>query len=247
MIHEAEMHDENTFITLTYDDDHLPYGGSLQLRHFQLFLKKLRRKYDDRRISFFHCGEYGDRFSRPHYHAILFGFDFPDKELFSRDGAGATWTSEILTKLWNRGHCLIGDVSFESCAYVARYVTKKVTGKDAEWYYTRTDEHGVVVSEVRPEYATMSRNPGIGERWFREYSSDIYPYDEVVINGHPAKPPRYYDRLAEKLGKGDIEKIKLERKERAWKFRHNSTPERLASLEKNYNARTQQLHRNYER
>jgi hypothetical protein len=246
MMHEASLHEDNTFITLTYDDDNLPYGGSLDLRHYQLFMKRLRKKYSDRTIRFFHCGEYGDRFERPHYHAVLFGFDFPDKELFRTEHGGASYTSEILTNLWDRGHCLIGDVTFESCAYVARYVTKKITGADSELHYERADEYGVVVGKVRPEYATMSRRPGIGQDWFRRYGADVYPFDEVVVNGHPTKPPRYYDDLLKKDREGDHEKVKLRRKQLAWKHRADSTPERLAARERVIKARTSELHRRYE-
>lgn len=260
MTHEAQMHDENTFITLTYSDNYLPHDGSVDVRHFQLFMKRLRKQFNTdedgrlikhhdpryRKIRFFHCGEYGDRFDRPHYHAVLFGVDFPDKTLFYREDDRSYWKSEILDKVWKYGHCLISDVTFESCAYVSRYVTKKVTGKDAEWYYTRTDEYGVLVNEVRPEYCTMSRRPGIGETWFREFHGDVYPYDEVVARGHPNKPPRYYDKLLQRMSERDYEEVKLKRKQKQKILMPDCTPARLKDREKCLMARVKQLHRSYE-
>ncbi len=182
-VHEAALYDENCFITLTYDDDSLPAGGSLDKRAFPKFMKRLRKKFSDQRIRFYHAGEYGDRFGRPHYHALLFGFDFPDKYLWSSRGDYPVWRSDVLTALWPFGQSEIGTVSFESAAYVARYCMKKVTGVKAAEYY----------SGVQPEYSTMSRRPGIGKRWYDEFKSEVYGCDNVVISGKLVKPPRFYD------------------------------------------------------
>lgn len=186
-VHEASLHERNCFITLTYRDECLPLDGSLVLKDFQDFMKRLRKKYGAG-IRFFHCGEYGEKFSRPHYHACLFNFDFPDKVLF-RDCEGAKlYVSESLAELWCDGFSTIGDVTFESAAYVARYVTKKITGDKAE------DHYGSRV----PEYTTMSRRPGIGRGWYLQYRSDVYPSDEVVLRGgRSMKPPKAYDRYFE--------------------------------------------------
>ena len=82
-LHEASLFDENSFVTLTYDDKHLPAGGTLVKRDVQLFLKRLRRKFSDRTIRYFFSGEYGGDTLRPHYHGCLFGFAFPDQVAFA--------------------------------------------------------------------------------------------------------------------------------------------------------------------
>nr|UXQ88113.1 MAG: replication initiation protein [Microvirus sp.] len=196
-IHEASMHEENCFITLTYKEEKLPekwhddeyIKGSLELEDFQKFMKRLRKKYAPRKIRFFHCGEYGEHFSRPHYHACLFGFDFPDKKLWTVKHGNRLFTSATLDDLWNnQGYSLIGDVTFESAAYVARYVLKKVNGDRQEEHY----------QGKKPEYVTMSRKPGIGHEYYKKYGYQIYGRDEVIINGKPCKPPKFYDsRYAE--------------------------------------------------
>lgn len=206
-VHEALLHDENCFVTLTYDDDHLHPSGDLKFckRDFVLFMKRLR-KYFGNGVRFFHCGEYGSKFQRPHHHVILFGCDFSDKVLYCRTGAGYfLYRSRILERLWPFGFSSIGACTFETVAYVARYVTKKVNGDEAfEHYYGRS-----------PEYITMSRRPGIGHDWLLS-NPQIYNYDEVIIRkGIRCKPPRYYDRLFEEIAPDFMEAIKEKRKVKA--------------------------------
>lgn len=188
-VHEAQMYENNCFVTLTYDNLYLPKDGSLCLRDFQLFMKRLRKKFGNG-IRYFHCGEYGDENKRPHYHALLFNHDFEDKKYFSQKNGFVTYTSDDLSSLWKKGFTTVAGVSFESAGYVARYSLKKVTGEKAKEHY------GILA----PEYATMSRRPGIGRSWFDKFSGDVYPADRVVINGTHSTPPRYYDDL---LGKSD--------------------------------------------
>jgi hypothetical protein len=164
---------------------------SLDKTEFQRFMKRLRKRYG-KKIRFFHCGEYGEKNNRPHYHAIIFGMDFEDKELFQVRDEIRLYTSENLAQLWPYGFSTIGTVTMESCAYVARYVTKKQKGKDAEKHYIRWDPLTGEGIPIEPEYATMSRKPGIGKTWFDQYKSDVFPHDYVVINKHEVKPPRYY-------------------------------------------------------
>ena len=185
LVHESTLHDENCFITLTYNPENLPEDGSLHKDHFQKFMKRLRKAFPNQKIRFFHCGEYGSKLGRPHYHAILFGFDFPDKELFSVSNGVRIYRSSILERLWPFGFSTIGDVTFESCAYVARYVIKKITGDKADEHY----------QGKHPEYITMSLKPGIASGWFEKYVFDIYPHDFVVLDdGRKLKTPRFYDR-----------------------------------------------------
>ena len=213
LMHENQMHDESCFLTLTMNDEYLnsrenPY--SLDKSEFQRFMKRLRKRYG-KKIRFFHCGEYGEKNQRPHYHAIIFGMDFEDKELFQVRDEIRLYTSEKLAKLWPYGFSTIGTVTMESCAYVARYVTKKIKGKDAEEHYIRWDPLTGEGIPIEPEYATMSRKPGIGKTWFDKFKSDVFPNDYVVMSKHEIRPPRFYDEKLEEIDPEMYEKIKEKR------------------------------------
>lgn len=223
LMHENQMHEESCFITLTMDDQYLftrENPSSLDKTEFQRFMKRLRKHYG-KKIRYFHCGEYGEKNNRPHYHAILYGVDFADKELFKVREEIRLYVSETLAKLWPYGFSTIGEVTFESCAYVARYVTKKVTGKRAEEHYIRWDPLTGEGIPIEPEYATMSRGNnydkddprktwGLGHSWFLKYKSDVYPHDYVVLHKHKIRPPRYYDKL---LPEDELEELKKKRLE----------------------------------
>ena len=217
-MHEAQLHDKNVFITLTFNDENLNDQGSLQKQDFQNFIKRLRKyyysdkfkkkypNYHQGKIRYFHCGEYGDKFSRPHHHACLFNCDFPDKELLKKNKTGDNlYTSKILTDLWaEQGHCYIGDVIFESAAYVARYCTKKITGKKADEYY----------SGRQPEYMTCSKKPAIGKEWLDRYLSDVFPHDEIIMRGKKMRVNRYYEKYLEKLDPEMLTSVKINREEK---------------------------------
>lgn len=205
-VHEASEYKDNCFVTLTYDNDHLPEDGSLNVVDFQLFMKRLRKKFGSG-IRFFQCGEYGELLKRPHHHAILFNFDFKDKKLWSVRNDLPVWRSAILEQLWRMGLSEIGSVTFESAAYVARYIMKKRNGIDAVDHYVNQD-NGVI---LKPEYVTMSRAPGIGTRWFNKYSEDMYPHDYVFFNGIKMKPPKFYDKMYEALCPDSMKAVKLKR------------------------------------
>lgn len=210
--HEASLYKQNCFITLTYAPEHLPSPPSLSVRDFQLFLKKLRKKYGPK-IRFFHCGEYGEQQGRPHYHACLLNFDFPDKQHIRDNGRGdQIFHSKSLEELWGLGRTELGSVTFESAAYVARYVTKKVTGKAAEHHYRRLDTDTGEIYELKPEYTTMSRRPGIGQPWLEKFHTDVYPHDAVTIRGGTKiPPPRYYNNRYEVMYPEKYAKLKLAR------------------------------------
>lgn len=207
-MHEASMHEENSFLTLTYDNSHLPSDGSLVLSDFQNFMKRLRKSIAPKRVRFYHCGEYGDQFKRPHYHALLFGHDFSDKKFFSGSEERRVYTSGELSSLWPLGFSVIGEVTFESAAYVARYVMKKVTGEKA------LDHYG----GRAPEYTTMSRRPGIGASWFQKFRSDVYPHDRVIVRGHHTRPPRFYDSLLGKDDPSTLALLKIDREKDSNRF-----------------------------
>lgn len=213
-VHEAQMHDNNCFITLTFDNEYLSSRenpASLDVTEFQRFMKRLRERYNHK-IRFFHCGEYGDKNKRPHYHALLFGHDFEDRKLWSVRDDIRLYVSEELAQLWPYGFHTIGDVTFESAAYCARYVMKKITGDKAIEHYREVDlETGEVINEIKPEYCTMSRRPGIGAGWYEKYGwDDCHKHDFIVVNGKEVRPPRYYDKLCNEEIMLDIKKKRIE-------------------------------------
>lgn len=204
-MHEASLHSDNAFITLTYASEHLPENESLCYDHFQRFMKRLRKRVR-LPVRFYMCGEYGENFGRPHYHACIFGYGFPDRKPLMRTKSGDTlFTSELLNQLWPYGISSIGDVNFQSAAYVARYIMKKITGDAAFAHYNKVDEDGVVTSRV-PEFTRMSLKPGIGAGWFDKYHSDVFPHDHVIVKGKQVSVPRYYtDKVAKASRRKDYE------------------------------------------
>lgn len=239
--HEAELHEASCFLTLTLEDQHLvnpylrglhpktgepQYAGTLQKKHWQDFMKRLRDR-TGAKLGYFHCGEYGSRYRRPHYHAALFGWDFPDRRFYKRLRGNDLFTSDLLTDTWGLGHCVIGALTFESAAYVARYVVEKITGDLAAAHYEAVDLETGEVSRLLPEYTTMSLKPAIGKRWYESFKGDVFPRDEVIMRGREMKPPKYYDRLYE-LGDAEAHrKLKEDRRTASRKHQQNQTPERL--------------------
>jgi hypothetical protein len=186
-IHEASLYDQNCFLTLTYSPEHVPPDGSLRPRDIVLFFKRLRKLISPGRVRYFQCGEYGTQFLRPHHHILCFGYAFPDRTLVS-SGKFPIYTSAQLATLWPWGFHSIGDITFDSACYTARYILKKVTGDAAEEHYQGR----------KPEYITMSRRPGIGRDWYDRFKDDLYNYDKCVVkDSFVAKPPKYYDKLLE--------------------------------------------------
>lgn len=224
------MHENNCFITLTYNDENLG-SPSLEYRDFQLFCKRLRRKMGP--FRFYMCGEYGETFRRPHFHACLFGLFFEDRTWLRRLPSGFDlYRSPTLEGLWPFGYSSIGDVTFESAAYVSRYIVKKVTGNAASGHYVSED--GEV---LEPEFTHMSLKPGIGATWFEKYYKEVYPRDYVVIRGQKCKPPRYYDDKFRDVDPVAMEFVDYERYIKAGKVSDDTTPERLAVREKVAKAR----------
>lgn len=229
-LHEASLYKQNCFLTLTYDDEHLPTRGMLDYPAFQKFLKRLRKHAAPTRPRFYMCGEYGPENWRPHYHACIFGFDFPDKKYHAKSPSGERiYRSASLEKLWPFGFSSIGAVTFESAAYVARYCVQKITGHNARFHYRRIDSAGEY--HLPPEFNRMSLKPGIGARWLEKYQLDVYPHDYVVINGKECKPPKYYDRLFSRQFPDDFEELQFEREKDGRSRYQDNTPERLAVKE----------------
>lgn len=218
-MHEASQHEQSSFLTLTYSDEHLPEDGSLDVREWQLFAKRVRKRVGP--FRFFHCGEYGDRYGRPHYHACVFGLDFSgDRRLWKTSGGHRLYVSPTLDELWGRGHALIGDVTYDSAAYVARYCLKKRHGDGAEEHY----------GGRKPEYCTMSRRPGLGRGWYERFGNEVREWDEVIANGVPRRPPKFYDSLFEMTDPEGYDAV-MERR-RAKALEHHEPWERLKTIER---------------
>ena len=180
------------------------------------------------------CGEYGDdngQLGRPHYHALLFGFDFTDKTLWEEKKGKKYYRSKSLEKAWPFGYSNITDVNFKTAAYVARYVMKKITGDIAEDHYQKPDIYTGELLPVEPEYNTMSLKPGIASTWFKQFKTDVFPHDFVIINGKKQKTPRYYINQLKKEDKETHDLIKARRRRYAQQNDVNNTPERLAVRE----------------
>lgn len=240
-VHEASMHDANAFLTLTYNDENLPGDGSLVPSHLTGFIKSLRNRLDYRggpQIRYFGCGEYGEQFARPHYHLLLFGYDFQeDKKHWQNSNGIALYRSEFLESVWTKGHSSIGDLTFESAAYCARYVTKKITGEKSEDHY----------QGKHPEFLRCSNRPGIGQSWYQQYYRDLYPKDFITHRGKKFRVPRYYDRLySDGVGAKAFKLIKLKRDINREKFEQENTPERLDAKEQCAIARYSRLPRAFE-
>lgn len=275
-LHEASLYERNCFITLTYAPEHLPPDGGLHYSDFQEFMKRLRFHHRGHRpladgryaIRFFMCGEYGENFGRPHFHACLFNFDFEDKKLWSTTEAKSKlFRSSALEKLWPFGFSSIGDVNFKSAAYVARYIMKKVNGQAAARHYVNPKTGEVLT----PEFTKMSLKPGIGSEWFDKFHKDVYPHDYVVVNGRKCVPPKYYDKKYFKMTAFDVaefefldadssfpidikstpvsfelDALKQQRHENAQLLLDNNTPERLAVRERLQKLNLERLKRKLE-
>ncbi len=230
-------------MTLTYREEDLPNPPTVRVDHFQKFIKKLRKAVEPKVIRYFHCGEYGDEKMRPHYHAIIFNHDFEDKKLWKLSNGLPLYISEQLSSIWGYGFCSVGAVTFESSAYVARYIMKKITGEPAEDHYTYVDPLTGEISQLAPEYVTMSRRPGIGKVWLEMYRDDVWPGDFVVVDTKKLRPPRFYDKVLEEESFRMFRKVKGERERNAEKHADNNTPDRLKVRRKVQEAKLKQLPR----
>lgn len=206
---EASQYDLNCFITLTYDDVHLPFSENaagvkspcLVKRHFQLFMKRLRKRFGNN-IRFFACGEYGEKFLRPHFHAILFNHDFQDKKLFYTKDGLSYYLSDDLQKLWTNGYSVIGDVSWDSCCYVARYVTKKLNGDVAPYEDLN----------ISPPFMLCSNRPGIGKAGLEDIKEDLLSYGAKYISTPSGSvcltSNNYFDRILSNSNPVEFEELK---------------------------------------
>lgn len=285
---ELQYHDSAYFVTLTYDDAHVPmneyieqapvisattgeiledgaYLKSLSLykRDWQLFMKRLRKRFPNDKIRFFMAGEYGSASFRPHYHAILYGLHLDDLEIYKKSPQGFSYyNSPSLSSCWidtdNRyldrpykgdgqplGYCVVANVTWETCAYTARYIMKKLNGKESEVYTN---------FNIQPEFTLMSRKPGIARQYFEDHP-DIYKHDFINIStekgGKKFRPPRYFDKLYDLEHPEELEEIKSIRAKMAVAMqeaklqRTTLYPEELLAVEERaFENKIKQLRRN---
>ena len=232
-MHESKLHLENSCLTLTYDDVHIPEGHTLRKRDVQLFIKRLRKKISPAKISYLYCGEYGDGLQRPHYHLIVFGYWPQDARPWRKKKDVQYYRSPELEKLWAQGNVEVGAVTYRAARYVAGYVFKKVYGEIADEHYQRIDPQTGELYKVEPEFINMSTRPAIGKRWFEKYSDDYFPSDHVVVDGKKHAVPSYYFKLLKKREETLADEIKKSRIKRKIdrKIIRNNKPDRLAVRE----------------
>jgi hypothetical protein len=265
IMHEAKMHDHNYFLTLTYDDEHLPQDMSLHGDHLRRFFKRLREQ-TGKKFRYYAAGEYGEKYRRPHYHLCLFGLNLDDKVVLKQvHGGHKLYTSDTISSAWDFGFHSIGTLTLESAAYVARYVVKKRVGKGSftakvyndetqqfeevyyesvSDYYETVDYDTGEVQERFPEFCRMSRRPGIGQSWIDKFAKDVLSTGSVVLeNGKQTRIPRYY---LEKLSlKYPEETAKLKAQKRIHARENEVTSDRLATMEKCQIERAKKLIRPY--
>lgn len=197
------------------------------------------------KVRFYLAGEYGEQFHRPHFHICLFGIDFSDKKYLARTPAKSKlYRSPTLEKLWTLGHSSVGELTFESAAYAARYVMKKITGNQAKTHYEKTDPETGEIYRLEPEYNNMSRMPGIGHAWLEKYSRDIYPEGKVIVRGKQTNTPRYYDKQYAKMEPLKYEDLQYGRYVEGLLHQEDQLPHRLKARETVAAAKIRQLKRN---
>lgn len=205
------------FLTLTYDDQYLPIEnvyGNATIRHkdMQDFWKRLRYYAEEKNLGnnlrYYQGSEYGELYQRPHYHAVVFGLVIPDLKPWSKNKLGdQLYISDMITDIWGKGYVIIGQYTWKTGAYVARYVMKKNKGKDTIWYDVRN---------VEPETAKMSRRPGLGFEYFQNHADEIYTHDKIqLVDGQKITPPKYFDSLYSEINPVRMSEVKRARSERA--------------------------------
>lgn len=221
MVMESSFHENSWFLTLTYDQDHLPRSNlildeqtgevvdspfhTLVKKDMQDFIKRLR-KNTNQKIRYYLAGEYGDETYRPHYHLILFGLKLDDLHFFKfSDLKNPYYVSPMISKCWNKGNHFVASFCWETAAYTARYVVKKLKGGERRFY----EDFG-----IEPPFVLMSRKPGLAKDFYDQNKDYIYRFDGFYLPGHPGvkmKPPRYFDKLFDLEEPDKLEEVKRRR------------------------------------
>lgn len=216
---EAQLHESSYFVTLTYDDEYIPvsitnsdgeFMSSLCKKDFQDFMKRLRER-TGQKLRYFACGEYGSKTKRPHYHALIFGLHLDDLVLYSKNGRGdLLYNSKFMDSVWKKGYVVIGDLTYDSACYTARYVVKKALNDDSDLL----DDLG-----FEKEFVLMSRNPGIGKEFYEQHKDEFRKYGHVYIPTSDGSlkviSPRYFNNFLEEEFPGDFFEAKRKREQMA--------------------------------
>lgn len=228
--HEAQQHENNAFVTLTYKNEFLPEHNSLNYEHLRQWWRRVKRRHKGQTLRFYAVGEYGDKNDRPHYHVCVFGTAFDQDRVILRREPTMLWTSPVLQADWPYGHTSAGALNFTTAQYTAGYMAKKLAKKKQ---YVRIDEEtGELVPLVQPR-SFSSRHPAIGATWLEKHGDQVYAHDRVVINGKPQKPPRFYDRWLKERSEIAMQMINERRRENA----EPSTSEQNRARARNAHAR----------
>lgn len=226
---EASLHKSNKFITLTYDDDNLPVDESLNHRDWQLFAYRARQRFGP--FRFFMCGEYGENTQRPHYHALMFGFDPSDlRKCNSVYAKCDLFQSDLLTECWGKGFTTVGEVTHESAKYVAGYQMKRVSAELEAERYSWVTRYGELVVRKQP-YGKMSLRPGIGAKWLDKYWKDTVNHGAVFQNQYRKKVPQYFRTLLEQVRPEAAEDLEALIYERGMQYTGDNSRDRLAAKE----------------
>lgn len=190
------------FLTLTYDNNNLRFGATgnptVCKKDIQDFMNSIR---DNQLYQFKHTGvryygatEYGDITERPHCHVILFNCKVPSDGLqyyMTNKFNQPIYKGLYFEKYWPYGFVTVGSLTFESCAYVARYCMKKHKGKDKSFY---------LENSIEAEDSTKSNRPGIGRYWFDDHFEDIYLNENgQVVDSIYFPPSAFLDSKAKRL------------------------------------------------
>ena len=252
MLNERSCHStSSSFITLTYDNKHLPPNASLDYEHWRKFIRSLKKRADNKSIRFYGVGEYGENFGRPHFHAILFGHHFNDLIPLQGKGMAKLYKSKQLQAAWcepltqePRGFVSVGDATPESISYVAGYIQKKIYGQrmGSHYKYINLDSgeitpysDGNTKFYRNPEKAFMSTKPGIGSLFYDKFHSDMYRLNQncIHIKGKEVAIPTYYNNKFKKDNPAEWLELRQQKEEKMRIY----TPEDLIQHEKNFTAR----------
>ena len=182
---ESLEHERNCVVNLTYRPADMPADGGLVPKDLTDFLKRLRY-YTGAQFRYFAVGEYGEGGpgDHPHYHILIFGFDFPDKTEWKNSPKGnLQYRSEVLEKAWKKGFSTVGAMSWDTAQYVAGYVMKKITGEMAEGHYGGLEQ----------EFIRVSRMPGLGMSWYEKNKDRMYESDNILLGDREFLVPKKFD------------------------------------------------------
>ena len=207
---ELPYHENAWFLTITYNDENIPYRGtwdtytgeliienySLKYDDIQKFWKNLRRyiEYhklgDSKKMMYYAAGEYGGETHRPHYHAIVYDLPIKKDDLkeYKRKQGAIYYNCKWIEKIWNKGYVVLSPATWNAMSYTAGYTTKKIYGKEGKEFYENLG--------ITPEDCWMSTKPAIGAQYYYDHAAEIYDKDQIMLkNGKICKPPRYFDKL----------------------------------------------------